>query len=211
MTGAVADTRTMEFDLAHVGPRSLFTRRRVVVRHADETLARIRLGRGLWRVRGECLTNEGKYVYEFARGPLERARVRMRRAADGATVGEAAEPRRWRRRMALRGGVAFTHKGVTYDLRPRRGRDGGAQIDADGHPVGSITPTLGATRCTATVPTALDERARLLLVTAAVALGLTISRDVPTPGGGVPGGASRGSSGAPQHVTMGGLDGRGPG
>lgn len=206
----MADIPTMELELAHVGPQSLFTRRRVVVRHAGEKVARIRLGRGLWRVRGECLTNEDKYVYDFARGPFELARVRMRRAADGATVGEAVQPRRWRRRMALRGGVAFAHKGVVYDLRPLRGRDGGAQIHADGHPVGSITPTLGATRCTATVPTALDERARVLLVTAAVALGLTISRDVPTPGGAVPGGASR-TSGGPQHVTMGGLDGRAPG
>lgn len=209
----------MELELDHVGPRSLSTRRRVVVRRGDEKVARIRLGRGLWHVQGECLTDQGKYVYEVDRGyplvrarwPLGRTRVRMHRTCDGATVGHAVQPRRWARRVAFRGGVQFTHEGVTYGLRPLKGRHGGGRIYANGEPAGALVPKLGETRCHATVPDPLDEEARLLLITAAVALGLSISPDVPTPGGGVPRGASRSSSGASKHVTLGGLDGRAPG
>lgn len=217
--GSVAGVATVELELAHVGPRSLSTRRRVAVRRADEALARIRLGRGLWRTRGECVANDDKYLYQVDRGwplvrarwPFGRARVTLRRASDGAGVGEAVQPRGWIRRMALRGGTEFTHNGVTYDLRPLKGRHGGAQVHADGEPAGSFFPRLGATRCQATVPAALDERARLLLLVAAVALGVTRSPDVPTPGGGVPGGGSQATSGGSRHVNLGGLDGRGPG
>lgn len=209
----------MELEITHVGPRSLSTRQRVVVRHADERVARIRLGRGLARARGECLSTQGKYAYEVDRGgplvrarwPLGRTRVKMRRSSDGAAVGAAVQPRRWIRRIALRGGVEFTHGGVTYSLRPLKGRHGGAQIHADGEPAGSFVPELGASHCHATVPAALDEEARSLLLTAAVALGVTISPDVPTPGGGIPAAGPAASGRARGHVTLGGLDGRGPG
>lgn len=113
--------------------------------------------------------------------------------------------------MALRGGAEFAHDGVTYDLRPLKGRHGGARVHADGEPAGSFLPRLGATRCQATVPAALDEHARLLLLVTAVALGVTRPPDVPTPGGGVPGGGAQASSGGSKHVNLGGLDGRGPG
>lgn len=209
----------MQLELDHVGPRSLSTRRRVVVRHGEEKVARIRLARGLWHAQGECLTDQDRYVYEVDRGyplvrarwPVGRTRVSLRRVSDGATVGHAVQPRRWARRVAFRGGVEFTHEGVTYGLRPLKGRHGGARIDADGEPAGAFAPELGETRCHATVPARLDEEARLLLITAAVALGLTVSPDVPTPGGGVSRGASPSAGGASKPVTLGGLDGRAPG
>lgn len=134
----------MELELDHVGPRRLSTRRRVVVRHGDEKVARIRLGRGLWHAQGECLADQNKYVYEVDRGyplvrgrwPLGRTRVSMRRVCDEATVGYAVQPRRWTRRVACRGGVQFTHEGVTYGLRPLKGRHGGPRSTPMASPPG---------------------------------------------------------------------------
>lgn len=216
---ATAGTPRVELELGHVGPQRAFSRRRVVARHDDRGIARIQLGRGVRRVRGECLANDEGYEVELHRGwplvrarwPLGRARVTMHRRSDGVTVGQAAQPRSWWRRIARRGGVRFTRAGVAYELRPMQGRHRGAQLRADDEPVGSFTPEPGSTRCAATMPATLDEEARLFLVVTAVAFDLTVSDDAGRPRAAVPAEAQGPPRGVPLGVAAGAGAGGGGG
>lgn len=209
----------VELELGHVGSRSLLSRRRVVVRRDGEGIARIRLDRGVRRVAGECLADEESYEVELDRGwplararwPWGRARVAMHRRSDGAAVGEAAQPRSWWRRMALRGGVEFTRAGVSYELRPLRGRRRGAQLRADDEAVGSFVPEHGSTRCKAAVPATLDDEAQLFLVSVAAAFDFTIPDDVTGPGAALPAEADAAPRGIAMGAAIGGVAGGGGG
>lgn len=206
-----ADAPGVELELGHMGSRSLFSRRRVVVRRDGEGIAHIRLGTGARRVRGECLANEEAYELDLHRGwplvrarwPLGRAHVTMQRRSDGVTVGQAVQPRSWWRRMTLRGGVEFTRDGVSYELRPMQGRHRGAQLRANNDPVGFFTPELGSTRCEATVPATLDEEAQLFLVAVAVVFDFILSAELTGPGGAVPAEAESAPRGVPMGVALG--------
>lgn len=215
MTSPATAGDVVELELGHAGPRSLLSRRRVLVRRDDEGVARIRLGRGVRRVRGECLANDETYVLDLRRGwplmlarwPWARARVSMRRRSDGVMVGQAAQPRSWLRRMALRGGVELTRDGVSYELRPMQGRQRGAQLRTDGEAVGSFSPEPGSTRCEAVLPATLDEEGQLFLVATAAAFDFTLPEDVAGPAGSVPTEAE----GLPRGAPMGSVAGVGVG
>lgn len=218
-SGASAHVPGVELELGHVGPRRLFTRRRVVVRREAQGVAHVCLGRGARRIRGECLANDEVYDLDVypgwpfvrARWPVGRARMTMHRRSDAVTVGQAAQPRSWWRRVALRGGVRFTRDGVPYELRPTQGRHRGAQLRADGQAVGSFAPEPGSTRCTATVPATLDEEGQLFVVAAAAAFDLTLSDDASGPERAVPAEAEGTRRGVPMGVALGAGAGGGAG
>lgn len=152
-----------------------FSRRCGVVWDGSQERPRIRVRTGLRRLHGQCVTSDDEYVCEAERGwPLGRRRVTLRRRSDGTVVGEAAQPRRWGRRIALRGGVELTQGGVDYGLRPRR--RGGATIRANGEPVGSFVPRSGSLRCEISLPSVLGDEAGLFVVAAAVACDYTTAK-----------------------------------
>lgn len=209
----------VELELGHVGPRRLCSRRRVVVRREAEAIAHLCLGRGIRRVRGECLANDEAYDLDLypgwpfvrARWPVGRTRMTMHRRSDGATVAQAAQPSSWWGRVALRGGVEFTRDGVPYELRPMQGRHGGAQLRADGEAVGSFAPEPGSTRGAATVPTTLDEEGQLFLAAVAAVFDFALSEDASGPGRAVPAEAEGARRGVPMGVALGAGGGAGGG